>query len=158
MADDAYIAQLYMVMKGCERELKKHGYGGDGQPMIPTGTFEFKHPLLIRSDAVVKRSNEGTGGNGRDEFAPTCRGLNLKTVCFALHRNGFNMENTARVIGDSIEASLNGEADKAMDAVPEVVEERKNIVLEQFRDHVAYRPTCARITPGRKCFLQIEKA
>ena len=157
--DPTYIAQLYMVMKGAERELKRLGYGGDGKPSIPAGNHEFTgKTLLVDVDGVVSRSAEGTAGNGLEFFTPTPRALNLKSFCLALHRNGFNAERTADIIGDSVWASETGEVDKAMDAVPEIVEARREEILKRIRSCDAKRFTKAEIAPKSGCFLKIRRA
>ncbi len=151
--DPNYVAQLYAMKQGLERELEALGYG-EKQPSVPVGIHTFDRPLTITVNATVERG-EGLG-EGKELFTPTPRGLNLNSMCLALHRNGFNAENTATIIGDSIRASAAGEVDKAMDAIMPVVEERREMILAELRSAKDYRFTRAKIAPHRGCFLTIQ--
>lgn len=152
----ANAAHLYMVMKGCERELNRLGYG-DGKPNIPVGVHDFTgKTLLVDVKGTVLRDSVGTAGDGQDWFTPTPRALNLKSMCLALHRTGFNADRTAEIIAESVRASETGEVEKAKDAIP--VEATAERILSIIRSVDAKRPTRACITPHRGCFLDVREA
>jgi len=155
--DPTYVAQLYMVMKGCERELNRLGYAKSNHPSIPKGKFSFGESKLVISSTGEVERGEGNAGDGNDKYVATVHALSLKSLVLATHRNGFNMEQTADLIGDSVECALTGEVEKAGDALPEVIEKRRDAVLARLRDNTAVRPSSAKITPYRGCFLNIER-
>ncbi len=153
MCDDAAkqrAAQLYMVMKGAERELKEMGFKSKDKPIAPIGVHALAGSTI--EVQIVKDFHRTEGiGNGKEMFSPTGRALSLKTLCVGAHLTGFNLVPFTELIGRSIEASITGEVDKAMDAIPAVVAERQNTVLEACREHKTARNTKAILPRGKLC-------